>query len=238
LQKDIGPALIECADDTPRVVVVSESPALLNKKQQPEFWSQFKECFSRLDAEEWKSCEATLDQWTRLLLEECHKKGLEPKKGLEKLSSVGTMGGFIGGITRGNVYNPDSKGKTHGLYWTHTVKCFLQDKQSLSVCEKVHDTKKRRKNDFRDAIAHCSKYLQNEIARANASPELIVGVGTTVACAKLKETDFKSVVCVYHPAAPMKKECKKRKLGSLCERVKELKLENCLPGCGQTRSKT
>lgn len=230
LQKDIGPALIECADDTPRVVVASENPVLFTKqteKQHPEFWRQLKKCFSRLDAEMSNACGATLGEWTRLLLRECHDKG--PRS---KLSSARTMGEFIGGITRGNVYNPDSDKRTHGLYWTHTVKCFFQDEQSLSVGEIFRRTKTRRKNDFYNAIAHCSKYLQDEIASANPNPELIVGVGKMVAARKLRETHFSSVLCeVYHPGARVKKDRKKRKLRSLCKRVEELKLKDCLPGC-------
>jgi hypothetical protein len=180
------------------------------------------------NAEEWKACENTLKEWTRSLLKECHDKELEGST----LSTAHTMGDLIGRITLGRIYNEGDDTKTQGLYWTHTVKCFLQNEENKDM--PFRSIKDKRNSEWRCAIRHCSKYLEDEIAKANRKPELIVGVGTTVAGAKLRETRFSSVLCeVYHPGAPMKKDRKKDKLRSLCKRVEKLRLKRYLPGCSK-----
>lgn len=197
LQKDHGPALIECVDDRPEVVVVSESP-MGNLKEIED-----------------------ISSWTRSLLTECYDKRCA------KLSSARNMGEFIGGLTAGRIYSPHDETRTHGLYWTHTVKCFLQNKENKD--KSIREIKEDRKADFEGAIKGCSNYLKEEITRIR--PKLILAVGTSVAGKKLRELGFEENLCeVYHPGARKTKEKKRDRLNALCEKAKELNLTVTLPG--------
>jgi len=204
LQGDYGPALIECASDSPEVVVVSESP-------MTESLDYIKDM--------------TDNSWTRWILRGCDK-GREAR-----ISSAGTMGRFVGGLTGGRVYNVCDETKTHGLYWTHTVKCFLQNEKNIST--PVKQIKKDRAPEFRDAVEKCSNYLRHEMEKLN--PKLIVAVGLSEAAKKLNAFGFSDRTCdVYHPAWPARHSARARKAGklkTLCRRVEALNLQAILPGC-------
>ena len=199
LRTDNGPALIECADVAPRVIVVSESPA-----REPE-----EVCLNLTDIENWAQ---------RILKEAHHNKDTEPQ-------SARYMGHFIGGLTKGRVYGESEASKTHGLYWTHTVKCFLQ-RGNVGIGKAKQD----RKPEFESAIDQCAGYLDEEIARID--PRLIICVGTSVAGRKLRKSRFADRLSeVYHPRAIKKREEKQEKLSALCQRVRELGLTDLLLAC-------
>jgi len=198
LQKDHGPALVECVDDWPEVVVVSEGP-MGNLKEIED-----------------------ISSWSRSLLTECYDKRCT------KLSSARNMGEFIGGLTAGRIYSLHDETMTRSLYWTHTVKCFLQNKENKD--KSVREIKEDRKADFEGAIKECNNYLKEEIRRIQ--PKLILAVGTSVAGKKLRELGFGENLCeVYHPGARKTKEKKRDRLKALCEKAKQLNLTATLPGC-------
>jgi len=194
LREDRGPALIECAEDYPQVMVVSESPA--GKPHETK------------DLEEWK----------RIVLKSCYDKSTGD------LSSARDMGDFLGRLTRGRVCGGTADIRSHTLYWTHTVKCFLQNKD-----RGIRETKRVRRADFAWAIRQCSRYLREEVEAAN--PRLIVGVGTSVAGRKLGELGLSNLCVAYHPGAQKSKEQKVAKLKILRMKAEELQLRAILPGC-------
>jgi uracil-DNA glycosylase len=199
LWTDNGPARFECADVEPQVVVVSESPAREPKEA----------CLTPTD----------IENWAQRILKEAHdNKDTEPQ-------SARYMGHFIGGLTKGRVYRESDGSKTHGLYWTHTVKCFLQ-RGNIGIGK----AKKDRRLEFECAIDRCAGYLDEEIARID--PVLIIAVGTSVAGRKLMASRFADRLCeVYHPRAIKKMAEKQEKLAALCRRVRDLGLVELLPAC-------
>ena len=194
LRRDNGPALIECADESPEIVVVSESPA-----GKPEATKDIK-------------------QWTRSILISCHENFLK------ELPSARNMGHFIGRLTRGKVYCPDDPERTHNLYWTHTLKCFIQNEDIG-----IRDAKRKRGKHFRSGIKECSKYLADEIRKANPKPKTVIAVGREAA-RKLEGSGF-TLYEVYHPSSWKSKEQKKSKLKLLRDEVVKLGLEDLAPGC-------
>jgi hypothetical protein len=200
LQKDYGPALIHCADDAlrrpPRIVVVSESPVSKGGKLLGD-----------------------INAWTTDLMTQCSES-------LGELSSAGNMGKFIGRLTGGRIYSKTDMTRTHGLYWTHTVKCFLQNDENKEM--PFRTIKKQRKLEFRSAIGECSNYLLEEIGCIG--PELIIAVGTSVAGRRLEELGLhEKLYVVYHPGAQLPKQQKQEKLNALCKRVRKLDLTDVLP---------
>jgi hypothetical protein len=203
LQKDHGPVLIDCTDDAlrrpPKIVVVSESPVSKRGKLLGD-----------------------INAWTTDLMTQCSES-------LGELSSAGTMGKFIGRLSRGRVYSKTDMTRTRGLYWTHAVKCFLQTEENKEMPFR-DQIKKNRGSDFHSAIRECSKYLPEEIRCIG--PELIIAVGTSVAGRKLVELGLHEKLCVvYHPGAQLPKQQKQEKLNALCKRVRDLGLTDALPAC-------
>jgi len=199
-----GPALIECAEDYPEIVVVSESPA-----GRPEDTRDIR-------------------QWTRRVLMSCCKKSSG------NVSSARDMGYFIGRLTRGKVYHADDPERTHNLYWTHTMKCFIQNKD-IPIRDAKKEKDQKRVTIFRSGIKSCSKYLEDEIRKAGpANPKLVIAVGDE-AYNTLVETVPKEKLCrMYHPGAWGKKQVKIEKetrLACLRAKVKEFGLTCLLRGC-------
>jgi len=204
LQKDHGPVLIDCTDDAlrrpPKIVVVSESPVSKGGKLLGD-----------------------INGWTSDLMTQCSES-------LGELSSAGTMGKFIGRLTRGRIYSKTDMTRTHGLYWTHAVKCFLQNEENKEMS--FREIKKNRGSDFHSAIRECSKCLPEEIRCID--PELIIAVGKSVAGRRLEELGLHEKLCVvYHPGArrTITKQQKQEKLNALCKRVRKLGLTDALPAC-------
>jgi len=208
LQGDYGPALIECADDSPEVAVVSESPMTKSLEYIKDMTDR---------------------RWTLWILRGCYEEREA------QLSLARTMGRFVGGLTRGKVYDVCDETRTHGLYWTHTVKCFLQNEKNMA--NTVKEIKEERKKDFEDAIQKCSQYLREEMKRVNARLLLIIAVGVSVAGSELRKLGFSENLCeVYHPAWNDRNDWKRRekrleKLNALCQRAEELNLKTVLSGC-------
>jgi hypothetical protein len=170
-----------------------------------------------------------VERWARYILLQCKNQlSLDP-------SQARTMGQFLGRLTGGRIYNETHETKTHGLYWTHTVKCFLQNKRYKGIGE-------AKKNcGFRLAVRACRNYLSQEIG--SIQPKLVVAVGkeATVAVERLKhEGRLKyagQLVRVDHPAWGRfgKQANKRRRLLELCRKVRALdeeeRLIDVLPGC-------
>jgi len=191
-----GPVLINCAIASPDVILVSESPG-----GRPENT-------------------ADLAEWTASVLRSCYEKSSGD------LSSAIDMGYFIGALTRGKIYSASDATRSQVLYWTHTVKCFIQRED-----KGIRQTKKERKQDFESAVEACSNYLREEMAIVNPKPKLVVAVGTAVAGRKLRELNLVENMCeVYHPGARLSKEKKEEKLKILQKKVEELDLGSILPG--------
>jgi len=200
LQEDNGPALIECADDYPEVVVVSESPA-----GRPEATRDIK-------------------HWTRCVLMSCYEKSSGD------LSSARDMGYFLGRLTRGKVYLAEDPEKSHNLYWTHTMKCFIQDKDIG-----VGKAKEERWDAFRSGIESCAEYLDLEIslthAKDRANPKLVIAIGHEAYNRLAKIVPKEKLCWVYHPHARKTKIEKERRLDCLRGKIKELGLKDLLLGC-------
>jgi uracil-DNA glycosylase len=204
LLNDYGPALIDCADASPEIVVVSESPM-----SKPELLGK-------------------IDAWICDLMRQC----CEGSHG--DLSSARTMGEFMGRLSRGRVYNASDETRTRSLYWTHTVKCFLQNEENKQMPFRTRKDKigirEMRKLEFKSAIKKCSMYLPNEIEAID--PKLVIAVGISVAgktLRKLMEPRFAERLCeVYHPGAQQKREKKQEKINALSRKVKDVGLTGIL----------
>ena len=209
-------AWFECADARPQVVVVSESPVDTRIGKEKEKGN------SILD-------NGDVECWARYILLQCkNQRDLDP-------SRARNMGQFLGRLTEGRIYNEAHETRTHGLYWTHTVKCFLQNEKYKGIGE----AKKNR--GFRQAVRACRNYLSQEIE--SIQPKLVVAVGkeAAVALERLKyEGQLKyagQLVRVDHPAwGRFGKQANKRgRLLELCRKVKALEEEgrliDVLPGC-------
>ena len=211
LRKDIL-AWFECADARPQVVVVSESPVSRTEHL------------------------GNIEAWRRDILTQCSDKTNAGFVSFRDPSAARYMGEFLGGLTKGRIYNEADETKTHGLYWTHTVKCFLQNEENKEMPFRTRNgrigIREMRKSEFKSAIRECSMYLPAEIQATD--PKLVIAVGTSVAGRKLMELkksgEIRPSLCeVYHPGARKSKSEKQEKIRALYTRVRALGLTDVIP---------
>jgi len=141
-----GPAFIEHAGDiNPKIVVVSEIPEGFNKINYD---------FSRLK------------EWIENILNEI--KTFKPG---DKIGQLKTVGKFLAALTDNKMVTEPRKLHTIGkIYWTHAVKCFIQQKN-----EKINEAKRRLGINFSQSVIFCAEYLRQEINIVK--PSLIVSIG-------------------------------------------------------------
>jgi uracil-DNA glycosylase len=132
------------------------------------------------------------------------------------------MGEFLGRLTRGDIYNEKDETRTHLLYWTHTVKCFLQNEKYPGIGL----AKRKMGHEFRQAVKACANYLSQELEPIH--PKLVVAVGKEAAMA-LEHLKYGQLVWVYHPAWRFGSRARKQeRLLELYHRVKAIEGEHLI----------
>lgn len=192
-----GPVFIKHEGKTsPQVVIISESPA---------GFGLIKYDFTRLD--EW--IENTLKE-----IKTFHK--------CKEIGQVTKLGDFLACLTENRmVNNPEKQTTTSNIYWTHAVKCFIQQEG-----ESLKDAKERLGNKFNQNCKCCCEYVKKELEIIK--PELILAIGNAAFYYAIvpkkvigKPIRFPNaeVVYTYHPNAKIKKELKERGFKYAKERI-------------------
>ena len=212
LRTAVPPAWFACADAYPQVVVVSESPV------DDRLGKEGRKGRSIFDTK-------NIEDWQRYILSQCgNQRRMDP-------SQATPMGQFLGRLTQGGIYNEADETRTHRLYWTHTVKCFLQNEKYREIGR----AKDKRRREFRQAVQTCANYLSQEVE--SMRPKLVVAVGKEAFDALKRLKYAGQLVRVDHPAwGRFGKQANKRgRLLELCRKVKALEEEgrliDVLPGC-------
>lgn len=174
-----GPVFIKHeGKSSPKMVIISESPA---KFEDIEY------DFSKVD------------QWTTIILKEI--KSFSKYTEIKDVAKVTKLGDFLAFLTDTRIVsNPEKQTTINNIYWTHAVKCFIQQKN-----ESLNSAKKRLGNKFNKASKCCCEYIKEELEIIK--PDLILAIGDVAFNAIVpnkiigKPIKFPSieVVYTYHP---------------------------------------
>lgn len=205
--KYLGPLFIETnSNNKPEIAIVSESPAI------PE----------DLKSSTGRKIEEIKEVWGKSILN-------EPKEGKKNWPTK--LIPFLTKLTDGKIWAVDEKDyrlKTiSDIYWTHTVKCFIQVGD-----ETIRIAKNNLKNNgFNKVVKCCSEYLREELdILKNLNLKLYIFIGKTAA-GKVAKKYFKDVedgekIILYHPSYLGRNEKKdgeiKKDYEDIREKIKEI----------------
>ncbi len=199
-----GPVFIEHEGKSqPKIIIISESPAGFEKIN-----------YNYLKLDEWKKS---------IILSEIRNFGQ-----WDKIGQMNTLSKFLACLTDNRmVTKPENLTTINDIYWTHAVKCFIQQKS-----ESIKDAKKRLGKNFDKACKYCAKYLCEEVKIVK--PDIIITIGSVAFNAvssddsvKKKDIIGKSIkfhdaelVYTYHPNARMSRRVKEEGFNYAKERIK------------------
>lgn len=200
-QKYSGPVFFESVGNKPKIMIISESPAGFNLV----------------------GCDASrIQEWKERILNHNHSKPLNAD-----FRAAYTMEEFLPTLTNNKIFS-DKAGYTSGdFYWTHTVKCFIQENNSRDTIERA---KTKLGESFEKICQCCSRYLIDEYSILR--PEIVICLGKH---ARESASSFSKarIITLSHPARMKYLEDDIRKNVNV-EKNKKI-LENILQEYGKAR---
>lgn len=100
------------------------------------------------------------------------------------------------------------------IYWTHSIKCFIQINKKT-----IKEAKKELGKNFEKAREKCFEYLKEEAEILKNEAKIFIAVGNKAKEGIQKALAEEKIIALTHPAAPRKKE-KKAKIEAEYEKAR------------------